>query len=391
MTRQRALLLVMVIVLLSSFSGSLSLMVGMNLGYQLGRNIFQWVSIIIYSLPILTYPIFSVWSDSLGRRPFILISMISKLVETIIIASADSVVLLAFAQICGSATNWAMIGSMTYIADLTTSKNRAEVLITLGAVSTVGFAAGTSLSSYAFEFPRGIMLYSNAAIMLITIAITYFALPESLKEENRTPLHWKDANIFGTTKALFTNGRTISLLVVSYCLILLAAHAVRVVRFWYMLDEERQNRAAAGMSSMAQNMFAVLIAGFMVLIIPLIGRSKTAIVGIVVSMIGASIYAFVPLPVLRTVILLPLFSSMATSIVMALMSEKTGPRRHGMIIGGLMSLASAFSVLASQNSAWFGYLKENTPQLTFLTVVVPAAIFLLGVLPFISIPKEERA
>src|SRR5690242_8702354 len=101
MTRQRALLLLMVIVFLSSFTGSLSLTTGMSLGIQLNRGLYRWMSYLIYSMPVFTYPIFSAWSDALGRRPFILIAMVFKLIEIIVIASTDSIVVLSIAQIVG--------------------------------------------------------------------------------------------------------------------------------------------------------------------------------------------------------------------------------------------------------------------------------------------------
>jgi DHA1 family tetracycline resistance protein-like MFS transporter len=227
--------------------------------------------------------------------------------------------------------------------------------------------------------------------MLITLVITYFALPESLKEENRTSLDWKEANIVGTTRMLFINGRSVSLLVATYLLIYLAAHAIGSAKYGFILNDEHTNYAEYGTSSTVQNLFGTLVAGLAVWMISSIGRSKTAIVALAIAAFGAAIYAFVPRPLLRTVILLPMLATIATSIVMALISEKTGPRRHGAIIGGVGALTTAISILAAQNGNLYGYIHEHSPGLTYLTTLVPAAILLISMLPFVSIPKEERA
>jgi DHA1 family tetracycline resistance protein-like MFS transporter len=391
MTRQRALLLVMVIAFLSSFTGGLALMNMVNLGRELGRNTYGWLLIITGVLPVITYPIFSVWSDALGRRPFILIAMIFKLAETVVVASTGDLVILSVAQIIGVATNWAMIGFSVYVADLTTSKNRAEVLAILGAVWSLGFVAGNGASNYAYQFQSEILLYVNVALILVMTVITYFALPESLKEENRTPLDWKNANIVGITRILFTNGRSVSLLIATYMLVYLAAHAIGNVKFWFMMNDEHRNYAEVGASTMIQNIFSTLVAAVMIFMISSIGRSKTAIVGIAIAAVGAMVYAFVPGPLLRTVVLLPMLATTATVITMSLISEKTGPRRHGAIIGGVYALTGVAGWIAAQNGAWYSYLKEQSPELVSLTAIVPGAVFLLSILPFITVPKEERA
>jgi len=183
----------------------------------------------------------------------------------------------------------------------------------------------------------------------------------------------------------------VALLTITYLLVQLAVYAIANVKFWFMLGDDRNNYALAGMSSTVQSIFPVLLVFVMFLIVPSMGRSKTVIWGLVISMTGALIYAFVPPPLLRTVMLLPMFGGIATAIVMSLITEKVGMQRHAATIGGVTSLGFVTTLLAVHNSTLFRFIETKAPEYLFITTIIPGVIFLMGLLVFTNIRAEERA
>jgi len=164
-------------------------MISATMGYDLSVSSYQWILAATFLLPILTIPVFSVWSDAIGRRPFIILALGGKVLEAIVTALADSIEVLTVAQVIGAITNCALVCFMAYVADLTTSKDRPYMFAALTAVWAMGSAAGSGLSVFARANFGAVSLYANAFITLIIIAVTYVRLPESLRKENRTSMN----------------------------------------------------------------------------------------------------------------------------------------------------------------------------------------------------------
>jgi predicted MFS family arabinose efflux permease len=148
------------------------------------------LGILVASFSIMQFffsPLLGRFSDSVGRKPVLLISIFASTVSYVIFGLANSFLLLLFSRIiAGIATETAV--AQAYIADVTTEKDRVsgigKVTAAHGAGFIVGPAIGGFLSVYGFWAP-GI---AAAFLTLINLLFVVFFLPES-RVNNRLSNH----------------------------------------------------------------------------------------------------------------------------------------------------------------------------------------------------------
>ncbi|MCJ7513750.1 MAG: MFS transporter [Anaerolineales bacterium] len=152
-------------------------------------------------------PILGRLSDRHGRRPILLLSVFGTLLGFLMLGLAEpigaalaglfsglglavsleaAVIGVLFAsRILDGLTGGNITVAQAYIADITDNQGRARALGFLGAAFGLGFiigpAVGGTLSIYGYSVPA----FAAAAMSLIALLSIYFALPESLPEEER--------------------------------------------------------------------------------------------------------------------------------------------------------------------------------------------------------------
>jgi DHA1 family tetracycline resistance protein-like MFS transporter len=136
-----------------------------------------------FSLMQFTFsPILGRISDSVGRKPVLVISILTSAASFLLFAVANSFVLLLLSRIvAGLATETAV--AQAYIADITSKRERASGIGKVGAAHGAGFiigpAMGGLLSVYGFSAPG----FAAVLLTLVNLLFVLFFLPESLKKE----------------------------------------------------------------------------------------------------------------------------------------------------------------------------------------------------------------
>jgi predicted MFS family arabinose efflux permease len=125
-------------------------------------------------------PILGRLSDNAGRRPVLLLSILTSGVSFILFALANSFVILLLSRIiAGMATESAV--AQAYIADITSEKERARGIGRVGAAFGAGFiigpAIGGFLSIYGFSAPG----FAAFALSLVNFLFVFLFLPEPAK------------------------------------------------------------------------------------------------------------------------------------------------------------------------------------------------------------------
>jgi len=128
-------------------------------------------------------PLLGRLSDKMGRRPVILISILSSLVSFIIFALADSFLLLLLSRItAGMATESAV--AQAYISDITTEKERAKGMGKVGAAHGAGFIIGPAIGGLLSIYGVSALGFAAAALTGVNLLFAFFFLPETNSHTN---------------------------------------------------------------------------------------------------------------------------------------------------------------------------------------------------------------
>jgi len=340
-------------------------------------------------VPIITIPMLAVWSDSVGRRKILLVTLVSALLQTILLLFIHSFFVVGIIEILFGASACGVAAVSCYCADLTTSKNRAQVFLLIHAAWAFGFMLGSTLGSH-YDLVTNWQVYLGIVVALSNALLFYFFVPESLKEENRSPFSLaKSHTIFAIAK-LFNSRATAILTAVGF-LAYLGVSAIGMIASNFMIYKNAAGpdykMIAAAFA--AGSSIAVLVSVIAALWIPAVGRSKVVVLSLAISAVGAMAYTFVPDQLFRIVVLLPVVATVAGAIIMASIVDRLAKDGYGVVIGGYTVFTLLIHIAGAQNNRLFSYLKEYKPGYLFLITLIPGLLFLSAILIYTNIPKEE--
>jgi len=135
-------------------------------------------------------PILGRWSDRVGRRPVLLISVAGSVASHILLGVADlaqSLPLLFAARLLDGITGANIATAQAYIADVTTAENRTKGMGLFGAAFGAGFVLGPAISALLVTIGRSVSgpeqgtcwpAFGAAATSAIALFLIWRHLPE---------------------------------------------------------------------------------------------------------------------------------------------------------------------------------------------------------------------
>jgi DHA1 family tetracycline resistance protein-like MFS transporter len=137
---------------------------------------------------IIGSPILGRLSDRFGRRPILMVSIAGTAVSFLILGSASTVWMLFAGRMLDGLTGGNFTVAQSYIADVTTEKDRARGLGLTGAAFGLGFIIGPALGGLLSQWGYGVPAYVAAAVAALNVLLVLFFLPESLSDERKAEL-----------------------------------------------------------------------------------------------------------------------------------------------------------------------------------------------------------
>jgi len=198
----------------------------------------------VYALMQLVFnPIMGRWSDRVGRRRVLLLSIGGSVLSHVLLGVADlavSLELLFIARILDGITGANVATAQAYIADVTTDENRAKGMGMFGAAFGLGFVLGPALGAGLAVLGRSVSgeqhgtcwpAFGAAVISLTALLLVWRYLPESKPAREETKSRFRVLSVRELKHAL-ANARLRELFIIAFGTI--SAFVLLEVTFIYL-------------------------------------------------------------------------------------------------------------------------------------------------------------
>jgi multidrug resistance protein len=298
-------------------------------------------------------PVWGRWSDSIGRKPIILLGLFGSGVSYLALALATSLPLVFLARILGGIGGANFPAAQAYVADLTTPENRAKGMGMMGAAFGLGFIFGPAIGGLLSRISPEAPMWFASALCFTNCAAGWLLLPESRRST-------------AATKALGRLEAFRHALAKPALVLLLALYFVVTMAFsgfeatFALFSEARFGYTATSIGFLFAFIGCVLalVQGVLVgKVVKRIGERRLiplAILAISISIGLVAVAANVPM-LLASLGLLAVGMGFNSPSLSSLVSQLSDPDDQGGILGLAASLSSLGRVVGP---AWGGYLYD---------------------------------
>jgi DHA1 family tetracycline resistance protein-like MFS transporter len=286
---------------------------------------------------LLASPLLGHWSDTWGRRPVLIVSLLGTVVSFVMLALAHSLAMLFAARIVDGLSGGNITTARAYIGDIATDENRAKYFGFLGAAFGLGFIIGPGLSGLFAHLSYTAPIWAAAAITLAAMLLAWLWLPETVHRVHADAgSPWRALRELGTRASLRTLFAIDFLYWASFAVYQSTFALFGARRFGFDAPHIGYILAAFGV-------LGVIVQGAMVgPIVKRIGEKRALITGLIIAALswaGAAVVYSVPLFLLM---LVPSAFGLGfcTPSLVSLVSGAAGRHEQGRVQGAAGALES---------------------------------------------------
>ncbi|ATG43176.1 putative tetracycline resistance protein, class C [Phaeobacter piscinae] len=292
-------------------------------------------------------PIVGSLSDSYGRRPVLILALVTLTIDYVIMALAQTYWMLLVGRVIAGMAGATYITATAYISDIAKPTERSAAFGMIGAAFGIGFVLGPALGGLASGLHISAPFWIAAGLSAVNVVFGIVILPESLKPENRRPFGKRDLNPFGTLlRAFVIPGLAIPLI----CIFVFEFANLVYPTLWSFWGREvfGWDGFTIGVTLSA---YGVLIAAVQAGILPQmtkrLGDFRTLIIAMVAAVIAMVGFGFAS-AIWVVVVFLPIaaLSDMAPPLITAFAANRVGEDQQGVVQGVIASLSSVAAVVA---------------------------------------------
>lgn len=334
-----------------------------------------WLTFAYAIMQFVFAPVLGGLSDTYGRRPVLLFSLLGFGIDYIFLAFAPTIWWLFVGRIIAGITGASITTASAYIADISEPEKRAQNFGLIGAAFGIGFIIGPVAGGLLGQFGSRVPFLAAAGLSLLNALYGYFVLPESLSKEQRRPFQWKRANPLGSLLHLKKYPAVIGL-VASLLLIYIASHSVQSTWTYYNMEKFHWNEAMVGYSlGFVGIMVAIIQGGLIRIIIPKLGNEKSVYTGLIFYAIGLILFAFATKGWMMFAFIIPYsLGGICGPAIQGIISGSVPPNEQGELQGGLTSLMSVTAIIGPpmMTTLFATFTRPDAP------IIFPGAPFLAG-------------
>ena len=309
-------------------------------------------------------------SDTRGRLPVLIISLIGTVISFVMMALANSVAMLFAARILDGITGGNLIVAQAYVTDITPRERRTEQLGKIFAVFGLGFIFGPAIGGFvSATWGEHASFWVAAALTLVTVIIAWLALDETISPEQQS------ANRTGSRAsmrpaAILRNPPLVLILIVSFIVqfglgILQSTFSLYGDAVLFAGYDERTTNIGIGLILAAVGMTQFITQTF--LLRPMLRRYREAtlvVAGSILRALGSVFYALARTPwaALPASIAFPLGIGITMPSLQSLATRTVPDQMRGGVLGVYQSSISLGVIFGT---GFGGVLFEITPQMPY--------------------------
>ena len=384
MPNKSAIYVVLLIVMIDAIGIGLIMPVMPDLLQELGgstlANAAIWggiLSTVFAAMQFLFGPLVGNISDRFGRRKVLLISLLVMAFDYVVMGFAHALWLLFITRVLGGITAANHSTAAAVIADISKPEEKAQNFGLLGAAFGIGFILGPMIGGVMSIYGPRAPFFAAAALTLLIAILAWFLLPETVTDKNRRSFEWSRALPWGAFAAVGRiAGQTRMMMVLFFQEIAFVVYPA--VWAFYTIYKFGWEPWLVGLSLGAFGAMMALSQGVLIrLVIPRLGDSKTALLGLsmeVVAFVGIAmapatwaIFALLPISAI---------GMLAGPAMQSIMSRAVPDDAQGELQGVIGSVRAIATIIAPLiMTGLFGYFTREGAAFAF-----PGAPFILSAL-----------
>lgn len=325
-------------------------------------------------------PVLGNLSDRFGRRRVLLVSLIAFSLDYLVMGWAPTLGWLFVGRLIAGVAAATNSTANAYIADISPPHERPQNFGLLGAAFGVGFIIGPVLGGVLGEYGSRAPFYAAAALGVLNLGFTFFALPESLAPGQRRAFELARANPFGAVAQL-TKTPIVLALVFAVFLYNLGHFVMPATWSYFTIERFGWSPREIGYSLAFVGVLMVLVQGYLTrIVIPRIGASAAAYVGLGFSIAAYLGYAFAPAGWMMYVVMVPgALSGFTMPALQGIMTARMTANTQGELQGAIASANALTAVIGPPlMTQLFGYFSGVSAPIHFPGAAFFAAAVLTG-------------
>lgn len=337
-----------------------------------------WGGVLTTSFAVMQFlcgPALGAASDRWGRRPVLLVSLVTLGADYVVMALAGSVWLLLAGRVVGGMAAATYATAAAYIADISPPERKAANFGLIGAAFGVGFILGPLIGGLLAEYGTRAPFIAAAALAFANAAFGWLVLPETVTPERRRRIGLADLNPLGAIRRIGAlSGVGVPLAV--YFLYEFAMVAYPATWAYFATARFGWGPGTIGLSlALFGIAFALVQGGLIRLVLPRLGERRTILAGLGLSAAVFVMLALVADP--RLALVLSPMGALGAVVVpslQGLMSRAVPPDRQGALQGVVASARAVSMILGPlvMTSIFFAFTREGAG------LHLPGAAFVLS-------------
>lgn len=313
-----------------------------------GAAVFAgWLGAGYAAVQFIFAPIIGNLSDQFGRRPVMLLAVLSMAFDYGLQAMAPTLSWLVLGRLLSGMAGASYTAAYATIADITPPEKRAATFGLMGMAFGFGFIAGPALGGMLALYGDRVPFAAAAALAFANFLFGLFFLRESLAPENRRPFEWARANAFSALRALKGQSGNVVWFIGALGMWQLAHIVYPAIWPYFAIEAYGFSQRDVGLGLAMVGLSSALVQGFgLRLLGRRLGEARAVLLGVVAVCASSVLYALaMTTPEVYIAICVGALQGFVGPSMQALSSRAVDARSQGELQGAAQSVGSIAAII----------------------------------------------